>query len=61
MRVEDRYIYADEGKVLDFAEPHFAMDEDNIPVRQHLYSPVLHMGSMDKPQNYIEVDKEEVE
>ena len=49
MRVEGRFIYADEGKVLDYAKPHFALDEDNIPARQHLYSPMLHMGRMDKP------------
>ena len=61
MRVIDRFIYADEGKLLDFAKPHFAMDDDNTPVRIHLYSPMLRMGRMDKPQNYIEVDKSEVE
>ena len=49
MRVEGRFIYADAGKVLDYAEPHFAMNEDNIPARQHLYSPMLRMGRMDKP------------
>lgn len=61
MRVVDRTIYADEGKLLDFAKPHYAMNEDNIPAKQHLYSPMLRMGRMDKPQNYIEVDKSEVE
>jgi len=49
MRVEGRFIYADEGKVLDYAEPHYAMNEDNIPVRIHLNTPILHMGIMDKP------------
>jgi hypothetical protein len=49
MRVDGRFIYADPGKVLDFAEARYAMDEDNIPVRQHLYSPMLRMGRMDKP------------
>lgn len=61
MRIQDRFIYADDGKVLDYAEPHYAMNEDNIPARQHLYSPMLRMGIMDKPQNYIEIDKNEVE
>lgn len=61
MRVIDRTIYADEGKLLDFKEPRYALDEDNIPARQHLYSPMLRMGRMDKPQNYIEIDENEVE
>ncbi len=53
MTIQDRFIYADEGKLLDFAKPHFAMNEDNIPVRIHLNTPILHMGIMDKPQNYM--------
>lgn len=61
MRIEGRFIYADAGKVLDYAEPHFAMNEDNVPVRIHLNTPILHMGIMDKPENYIEVDISEVE
>lgn len=61
MTIQDRFIYADEGKLLDFAKPHFAINEDNIPVRIHLNTPILHMGIMDKPQNYIEIDKSEVE
>ena len=59
MKIIDRYIYADEGKLLDFAKPHFAMNED--PIRIHLNTPILHMGIMDKPENYIEVDISEVE
>jgi len=61
MKIIDRFIYADEGKLLDFAKPHFAMNEDNVPVRIHLNTPILHMGIMDKPENYIEVDISEVE
>ena len=54
MKIEGKFIYADEGKLLDFAKPHFAMNEDNVPVRIHLNTPILHMG-------IIEVDISEVE
>ena len=29
MRVVDRTIYADEGKLLDFKEPHYVLNEDH--------------------------------
>lgn len=61
MIIQDRFIYADEGKLLDFAQPHFAMDDDNTPIRIHLNTPMIRMGIMDKPQNYIEIDKNEVQ
>jgi len=61
MRVIDRVIYADEGKLLDFKEPHYALDEDKVVTQVHLYVPSLRMGRMDKPENYIEVDEEEAE
>lgn len=60
MRIEDRIIYADEGKVLDFAIPHYVLNEDHEIIQNHLYSTQLHMGRKDKPENYIEVDASEV-
>lgn len=61
MRVIDRTIYADEGKLLDFKEPRYALDEDKVVTQVHLYSPSLRMGRMDKPENYIEVNEEDIE
>ena len=75
MRVLDRTIYADEGKLLDFKEPRYALDEDKVDrktIREaldedkgvtqvHLYTPSLRMGRMDKPENYIEVNEEDIE
>lgn len=61
MRVVDRTIYADEGKLLDFKEPRYALDEDKVVTQVHLYTPFLRMGRMDKPENYIEVNKEDIE
>jgi len=61
MVIRDRVIYADEGKVLDFKKPHYALNEDNVVTEVHLYSPSLRMGSMDTPDNYIEVNIEDIE
>lgn len=60
MRLEGRVLYAENGKVLDFKEPKYAMDADNVGVQVHLYSPKIRLGRMDSPDNYIEVDKPEV-
>ena len=61
MRVIDRTIYADEGKLLDFKEPRYALDEDKVVTQVHLYTPSLRIGLMDKSQNYIEIDEEYIE
>ena len=61
MRVIDRTIYADEGKLLDFKEPRYALDEDKVVTQVHLYTPSLRMGRTDKPENYIEVNEEDIE
>lgn len=56
----DRTLYADEGKLLDFKNPHYALNENNIKEQVHLYTPKLRLGMMDSADNYIEVDKAEV-
>jgi hypothetical protein len=56
----DRTIYADEGKLLDFKEPHYALNEQKVKEQVHLYTPKLRLGIMDSADNYIEVDKSEV-
>ena len=61
MRVEGNILYADEGKVLDFKNPRYALDGDNVVTEVHLYSPTLRMSSIDSPDNYIEIDINEVE
>lgn len=60
MRVVDRTIYADEGKLLDFKEPHYVLNEDHQVVEKHLYSTQLKMGRFDKPENYKEVDIKDI-
>lgn len=60
MRLEGNMLYADQGKVLDFKEPKYALDEDHVPTQVHLYSPRLRLGRMDSADNYVEVDKPEV-
>lgn len=61
MRIEGRKLIADEGKLLDFAEPKYAMDEDHVITRIHLYAEFITLGKMDKPENYIEVDASEAD
>lgn len=56
MKLEGRKLIADEGKLLDFAEPKYALDEDHVPTLIHLYAEFITLGRMDKPENYIEVD-----
>lgn len=60
MKLEGNMLYADEGKVLDFKKPKYALDEDHVPTQVHLYSPRLRLGRMDSADNYVEVDKPEV-
>lgn len=47
---------ADEGKVFDWAEPHFVEDEEGNQVQQHLYAKTLFIGPYDSIENYIEVE-----
>ena len=56
----DNILYADENKVLDFKSPKYSLDESHVPVRVHLYSPMIKLGKMDRAENYIEVSKDEV-
>lgn len=60
MKLIDKKLYADEGKVLDFAKPKYALDEDHVQTQVHLYAKFIRLGMMDKPENYIEVDEAEV-
>lgn len=55
------YLYADEDKLLDFKEPHYVLNDDHEMVQVHLYSSKLRLGRMDSADNYIEVNKSEVE
>ena len=54
---------ADEGKVFDWAEPRFNVDEDGNEFPQHLYAKTLFIGANDNIDNYVEIDApvEEVE
>lgn len=60
MKLDGKRLYADEGKVLDFASPKFALDKEKIPTQVHLYTKSIYLGSMDKAENYIEVDESQV-
>lgn len=60
MKLVDKKLYADEGKVLDFAEPKYALDDEHVKTQVHLYTKFIRLGIMDKPENYIEVDESEV-
>ena len=57
---------ADDGKVFDWAEPHYQdvlIDENNPELgtkqgeQEHLYAKTLFIGSNDTIDNYIEVDE----
>ena len=57
---------ADEGKVFDWAEPHYqeVLIDENKPElgtkqgeQEHLYAKTLFIGSNDTIDNYIEVDE----
>ena len=60
MKLIDNILYADEGKLLDFKEPKYALNEDRELVQVHLDSPKLRLGRMDSADNYIEIEKSEV-
>ena len=59
MRLENNILYADAGKLLDFKEPKFALNEEKELIQVHLYSPKIRLGRMDSADNYIEVDESE--
>ena len=58
---------ADEGKVFDWAEPHYVYvpvdearpDGEMKQIQEHLYATTLFIGSNDSIDNYIEVYKPE--
>lgn len=58
---------ADEGKVFDWAEPHYVYvpvdetrpDGEMKQIQEHLYATTLFIGSNDSIDNYIEVNKPE--
>lgn len=60
MKLIDNILYADAGKLLDFKEPKYALNEDKELIQVHLYSPKIRLGRMDSAENYIEVEKSEV-
>lgn len=60
MKLINNILYADEGKLLDFKEPKYALNEDKELIQVHLYSPKIRLGRMDSAENYIEVEKSEV-
>lgn len=47
---------ADEGKVFDWFESRFTIDEDGNEIQEHLYAKTLFIGSNDDIRNYIEVE-----
>lgn len=47
---------ADEGKVFDWLEKRYEMNEDGIEVEAHLYAKTLFIGPNDSIYNYIEVE-----
>lgn len=59
---------ADEGKVFDWAEPHYVYvpvdetrpDGEMKQIQEHLYATTLFIGSNDSIDNYVEVDKPEI-
>lgn len=58
---------ADEGKVFDWAEPHYVYvpvdetkpDGEMKQIQEHLYATTLFIGSNDSIDNYVEVYKPE--
>ena len=56
MKIEGRKVIAEDGKLLDFKEPKWALDEDHVPTQMHLYAEFITLGKMDSADNYIEVD-----
>lgn len=59
MYVINNILYASEGKLLDFKEPHYAYNEFHELEQVHLYTKKIRLGRMDSEDNYIEVDEQE--
>lgn len=57
MHLIGNILYADEGKVLDFKEPHYAYNDKGELEQVHLYSKKIRLGRMDSADNYIEIDE----
>lgn len=47
---------ADEGKVFDWVEPRYIVDEEGNEVQEHLYAKTLFIGGNDNIDNYMEVE-----
>jgi hypothetical protein len=47
---------ADEGKVFDWKEERFVLDENGEEIREHLYAKTLFIGGIDSIDNYVEID-----
>lgn len=47
---------ADEGKVFDWKEERFILDENGEEIREHLYAKTLFIGANDSIDNYVEID-----
>lgn len=47
---------ADEGKVFDWVEPRYDINQDGESIQTHLYAKTLFIGHTDSIDNYIEVD-----
>lgn len=48
---------ADEGKVFDWADPHYSTDEEGNEVQDHLYAKVIYLNpNVDDISNYIEIE-----
>lgn len=47
---------ADEGKVFDWKEERYILNEDEEEVREHLYVKTLFIGANDSIDNYVEID-----
>lgn len=50
---------ADIGKVFDWKEPRYNLDDEGNEVQDHLYVKTLFIGSTDSIDNYIEVEEED--
>lgn len=48
---------ADEGKVFDWKEPRYNVDENGEQIQEHLYVKTIFIGPTDSVENYIEVDE----
>lgn len=56
MKLINRTLIADEGKVLDFKEPKYSVREGNVIEQIHLMVPSIELSQFDQSSNYIEVE-----